>query len=83
MKIPKIEYDVYYKSHDQNGTHLIKMNISTVCSKNSSDLTIPMTLPENLDKLNINEDYYNDICNPTTSEKGTDIALNDRRKNIY
>ena len=41
-----------------------------------------MTLRENLDKLNINEDYYNDIYNPITSEKGTDIALNDRRKNI-
>jgi len=80
MKIPKIEYDVYYKSHEQNGTRLKRLNISEVCSENSIDLSIPIILPENLDKLNMSAEYYNDICNPTTSEKGTDISLNDRRK---
>ena len=32
-------------------------------------------------KLNPKSSYYNDICDTTTSEKGTDISLSDR-KNI-
>ena len=75
MKIPKIEYDIYSKL---DGMNLTKLNIS-VCENIKITLSIPITLSENIDKLNISSRYYNDICYPTTSNKGTDIILKDRK----
>ena len=39
-----------------------------------------MNLTENLDELNSSSAYYNDICYSTTSESGTYIPINDRKK---
>ena len=41
---------------------------------------MPIIITENLDKLNISSDYYNDICYTATSDSGTDIILKDRKK---
>ena len=79
FRIPKIEYDIYYKIYDINGTYLKKLNLSA-CKDINIDLSIPIVLNEDIDKLNESGDYYNDICYPTTSESGTDITLDDRRK---
>ena len=81
MKIPKIEYDIYYKFNSSNSTHLKKVDIS-ICNNNRIELSLPIEISEDLDKLNISGDYYNDICYPTTSETGTDITLNDRRNDF-
>ena len=76
MKIPKIEYDVYSRLF---GTNLIKLNL-TVCKNNKILISIPIELDENLDIFNTSSGYYNDICYTTTSEYGTDITLNDKKK---
>ena len=78
MKIPKIEFDVYY---ELNGTKLEKMDLS-LCSETKIDISIPITITENIDKLNSSSGYYNDICYPATSEKGTDITLTDRQNDF-
>ena len=78
MKVPKIEYDIYYK---KNGTQLQKLNLS-ICDNKKILLSIPVTLTENLEQLNSSSGYYNDICYTTTSESGTDILLNDRHKDF-
>ena len=78
MKIPKIEYNVYCKLFD---TNLIKLNL-TVCDKIQIDLTVPIVINEDIDKLNSSSDYYNDICYTTTSDCGTDISLKDRKKDF-
>ena len=75
MKIPKIEYDVYCKL---NGTNLIKLNIS-VCKNFKIDLSIPVEINEDIEKLNSSSDYYNNLCYPATSDSGTDIILSDRK----
>ena len=75
MKIPKIEYDVYAKLNDSN---LIKLNL-TYCENLKIDLTVPVKLNEEIDKLNSSSGYYNDLCYTATSESGTDITLNDRK----
>ena len=76
MKISKIEYDVYCKL---NNTNLIKLNISVY--KNSQvSFSIPIEISENVDKLNSSSDYFNDICYTSTSDSGTDISLEDRKK---
>ena len=75
MKIPKIEYDVYY---NLNGTNLIKLNLS-ICENTKLSLSIPVEISENLNKLNISSDYFNDICYKAQSESGTDILLKDRQ----
>ena len=76
MRIPKIEYVVYSKL---NGDSLIKLNIS-ICNKNNVFLYVPVIIIGNLDQLNKNSDYYNDICYTAKSESGTDITPKDRQR---
>ena len=75
MKIPKVEYDVYGKL---NSSNLIKLNL-THCPNSKVDISVPMEINEDIDKLNSSSGYYNDICYTTTSDSGTDIILNDRK----
>ena len=75
MKIPKIEYEVYYPLFDEN---LIKLNL-TSCKDTKIDISIPISINDNIDKYNSSSEYYNNICSKTTSKNGTDIILNDRK----
>ena len=75
MKIPKIEYDVYYKLYSNN---LTKLNLS-LCENTKISLSVPVIITESLDKLNTSSDYYNDKCSSSKSESGTDIILKDRQ----
>ena len=75
MKIPKIEYDVYYKLYSNN---LTKLNLS-LCENTKISLSVPVIITESLDKLNTSSDYYNDKCSSSKSESGTDITLKDRQ----
>ena len=75
MMIPKIEYDVYYKL---NQTNLVKLDLS-YCSNSKIDISIPITITDNIDKYNANSGFYNDICYPSTSDDGTDVILKDRK----
>ena len=76
MKIPKIEYDIYFNSSINK---LIKLNLSE-CEKDSKVyFSIPVKIVENIDKLNMSSRYYKDICYQATSDYGTDIILKDRK----
>ena len=75
MKIPKIDYAVYYKL---NGTNLIRLNLS-ICDNSTISLSVPVEINENLDKLNSSSGYFNDKCYSSTSDRGTDITLKDRK----
>ena len=77
-QIPKIAYEVYYPLF---GDNLIKLNL-TVCQDIKIDISIPIKLSGNLDKVNPNSEYYTDICYTETSEDGTDISLSDRKQNF-
>ena len=63
MKIPKIEYEVYYDIKDNK---LEKMNLS-VCSGTKVQFDIPLEISEDIDKLNSSSGFYNDICYLATS----------------
>ena len=78
MKIPKVLFDIYCKLND---TNLIKLNLS-ICQNNKVEISIPIKISENLDILNSSSDYYSDICYVTSSESGTDISLEDRKKDF-
>ena len=73
--IPKIEYEVYYPL---NGT-MEKLNLS-ICDNNTIEIYIQVNLTEDPDIYNPFSDYYNDICLRATSDKGTDISLQDRKE---
>ena len=75
MKIPKVEYEVYYPLNDNN---LTKLNL-TLCKGTKIEISIAVKINDSLDKYNLKSDYYNDICSTTTSESGTDISLKDRK----
>ena len=75
MKIPKIEYEIYYPLNNNN---LTKLNLS-LCIGTKIDILISVKINDTLDKYNPKSNYYNNICTKTTSNDGTDISLKDRR----
>ena len=76
MKIPKMEYEVYYPLNGSQ--NLAKLNLS-LCKDTKVEISIKVKINETLDKYNSSSDYYNDVCSVTTSNSGTDISLKDRR----
>ena len=76
MKIPKIEYEIYYPLNNTVG--LTKLNLSS-CKETKIEISIAVKINDVLDKYNSSSDYYNDICYKTTSTSGTDISLLDRK----
>ena len=76
MKIPKVEYEVYYPFLYNNT--FTKLNLS-LCKDTKIEISIQVKINDNIDKYNPKSGYYNDICYKTTSESGTDISLKDRK----
>ena len=76
IKIPKIGYEVYYPLYN---TTLIKLNL-TVCFNTKIEFSIPINITYNVDKANSSSDYYKSICYTDTSNYGTDIPLEDRKR---
>ena len=77
-KIPKIQYEVYYPLYNDSKLYLLNLSI---CDDTDIDIYLPFSLNGNLDQIDPNSDFYNDICNTFTSEDGTDLTLSERKKN--
>ena len=74
LLIPIIGYEVFHP------TNKSKLNLE-YCEESLINYNIPVTIDENnLFKYDQNSDYYNDECNTYTTENGTDIILDDRKK---
>ena len=72
LLIPIIEYEVYNPETNK------KLDLEH-CKGTKISISIPVQINEdNLFKYNSSSDYYNDICFIYTTEKGTDLTLNDR-----
>jgi hypothetical protein len=76
MKIPKVEYEVYYPLY--NISNLTKLDLNK-CQGEKVEITIPVKLDDDIDKHNASSGYYNDLCYKTKSKSGIDISLKDRR----
>ncbi|MEE3472135.1 MAG: glutamine synthetase III, partial [Butyrivibrio hungatei] len=76
MQIPKVEYDVYSRL---GGKKLQKLNLS-ICQNNKINIYTNIDSISNLDIINPTSGYYTDVCYHTTSVVGTEIILNDRKK---
>ena len=76
MKIPKVEYEIYYPLYCRS--NLTKLDLSS-CKDTKIEITYSVKINDTIDKHNASSDYYNDLCSKTTSESGTDISLKDRR----
>ena len=77
MKIPRIEYEVFYPLYN---THLIPLNLS-VCANDKIKINIPIEIKEkDIDKYNISSNYFKDICYKTKSENGIYLTINDRKE---
>ena len=74
LAVPRIEYEIY----SSKSKHKLELD---VCNDMKINIFIPVKINENcLFKYDPSSDYYNDICFTYTSEKGTDITLNDRKR---
>ena len=63
MKIPKIEYEIYYPLFNDTFS---KLNL-TLCEGTKIEISISVKIDDNIDKYNPKSGYYNDICYKTTS----------------
>ena len=73
FNIPIIEYEIF----SPNGT--IKLDLD-YCKDLSISLYIPVDIDENnLYLYDPKSDFYNDRCNPYTTESGTDMTIYDRK----
>ena len=77
MKIPKIEYEVYFPF---NSDKLTQLNLS-ICKDIKMDIYIPIKLDDDFIKYNPKSEYYNNICYKANYDN-SDISLFDR-KNIF
>ena len=74
---PKIEYEIYHPLTKE------KLDL-TLCNNTKIDILIPVSINEDeLFKYNLSSEYYNDICYTYTTDKNTDIILNDRKNEYY
>ena len=72
-QVPIIGYEVY---HPLNKS---KLDLN-YCKNSNINFNIPISINENdLFKYDPENEYYNDVCYPSTSNGGTDILLNDRK----
>ena len=72
--IPIVGYEIYHP------TEKYKLNL-TYCEEILIKLNIPVSIDEDkLFKYDPNSDYYTDDCSSYTSDDGTDIIINDRKK---
>ena len=73
LLIPIIGYEIFHPITK------VKLNLS-YCEESTINYTIPVEINENkLFQYDPNSEYYNDECNSYTTEKGTDILINDRK----
>ena len=79
MKIPKIEYEVYYPLYNNNTLYSLDLSL---CENMKIDIYIPLELNESLDKYNKSSDYYTNLCTKASSDNGADITINDRKNNF-
>ena len=75
MKIPKVEYEIYYPLYNLS---LTKLNLES-CKNSKIDISISISIDDDIDKYNPDSKYYNDICSKATSDASTDINLKDRK----
>ena len=75
-KMPIIEYELYYPLYNET---FIKLNLDE-CKGVKAEISYPVKIYDIIDKYNASSDYYNSFCYKTTSDYGTDISLNDRKK---
>ena len=83
-----VQYEVY---------HPIKKELLNleICNKVKKNIHVPVNLNEESSKsyknlrdsgynlFDASDGFYNDICTTYTSENGTDMVLEDRKKEIY
>ena len=74
LLFPKIQYELYHPDTRE------LLNL-TYCENLKLDIEYEIEIDESeLYIYDPTSDYYNDICNTTTSESGTDITLKDRKE---
>ena len=79
MKIPKVEYEIYYPLYNNSKMNLTKLDL-TLCQGTKIGISISVSINDTLDKHNPHSDYYNNVCSKTPSGINYDITLKDRRK---
>ena len=77
MKIPKIEYGIYYFSLETNKLELLNL---TNCENDKADIYINVDINDNINLHKTNSDYYSNYCLILGSDSKIDFTLKERQK---
>ena len=65
MKIPKVEYEIYYPFYNNNNSNLTKIDLN-VCQGTKIEISNVVKINDHIDKYNTSSGYYNNLCYKTT-----------------
>ena len=83
-----VQYEIY-------NPHTLKIVNTNVCKGETIKIYTPVSMSESklsffssiedsgYNALDINDDFYNDVCTPYTAENGADMVLSSRKSKIY
>ena len=83
-----VQYEIYDPNSldplDMNYCKEVKIAVSVPANLNADTLSLYDSLSESgYNLFNSEDDFYNDICTTFTSANGTDMTLEDRKKEIF
>ena len=83
-----VQYEIYnpynYSKLDLNDCKEVKIVVNVPVNLDSNTLSVYDSLSESgYNLFDSEDDFYNDICSTYTSANGTDMTLEDRKKEIY
>ena len=83
-----VQYEIYNPNNleplNMNYCKEIKIAISVPVNLDSDKISLYESLSESgYNLFDSEDDFYNDICSTFTSENGTDMTLEDRKKEMY
>ena len=81
-----VQYEIYHpetkKKLNLSSCNLIELNIPIILSEKSENYYYDLK-EQGYDLLNINDNFFQDICSNYESKDGTDVLLADRKNDFY
>ena len=85
---PIIDYKLYFKDKLLNISYCDDISIKIMIKINLDDYNLDLNkindaLNSNYDAFDSNSEFFNDVCSKFSNSNGTDVPINDRKKDYY
>ena len=95
LDIKNEDYSATYVQYEIYNPHTLQIVNTNVCKGETIKIHTPVRMSESklssfssiedsgYNALDINDDFYNDVCTPYTAENGADMVLSSRKSIVY